>query len=197
MTCRSARLAMTLAIMAIPVVVHAAEPPGDSLYQLNVSLTTQQGKQVPLAAFRGHPVLITMFYASCVGVCPTIAFTMRRMEAALTPPQRRALRAVMVSFDPEHDSNRALAEFARLSGLDDSRWSVTRTPAKNVRDLAAALGVRYRPLPGGSFNHTTLITLLDSEGVPKAHTEQLSTLDPEFMHRLREILSDVAARVDR
>ena len=163
--------------------------PGDSVYQLQVELTTQDGSARRLVEMRGHPVLIAMFYASCGGVCPTIAFTMRRMEAALTPGERDALRSVMVSFDPERDNREALAEFARVNKLEDPRWIVARTPEPTVRNLAAVLVVRYRKLPDQTFSHSTIIALLDADGVIRARTAKLSELDPDFMRTLSETIA--------
>src|SRR5689334_18704047 len=62
------------------VISPAAPIPGESLYQLQMDLTTHDGRKVALAELGGQPVLITMFYSSCGGVCPTLAFTIRRME---------------------------------------------------------------------------------------------------------------------
>ena len=167
----------------------AAPPlPGDSLYQLKIELTAQDGSRVRFEELRGRPVLIAMFYASCGGVCPAVAFNMRRMDAALTPVQRESLQPVMVSFDPAHDDAAALAEFAKLNKLDAPRWIVARTPESSVRELAAALGVRYRQLPDGSFSHSTIIAALDADGVIRARTETISTVDPEFMRVLSAIV---------
>jgi protein SCO1 len=178
-----------LAVVALGLVAAAASAPvatlpGDSLYQLKVELAAQDGRRMPLAKLRGRPVLIAMFYSSCEGVCPIIAFTMRKMEAALTPEERSALRPVMVSFDPERDTAKALTEFARLNKLEDPRWIVARTPEASVLELAAALGVRYRQLPGGTFSHSTIIAVLDADGVIRARTSTLTELDGDFMRTL-------------
>jgi protein SCO1/2 len=175
-------LALTLAHSSAGA--DAAALPGDSLYQLPIELTTQDGSGIRLDGLRGQPVLISMFYASCDGVCPTIAFQMRRLDAALTPAQRQTLRLVLVSFDPKHDDQAALARFARLNQLDGSRWIVARAPESGVRELAAALDERYRELPGGGFSHSTIIAVLDADGVIRARSSALAAIDPEFMRVL-------------
>ena len=192
-------LLAVLAMLAPALLVASAEPqtlPGESLYQLKLELTTQDGTRIPLAQLRGHPVLISMFYASCAGVCPAIAFTMRRMEAALTPEERSALRPVLVSFDPEHDTNEALAEFAHLNKLEGPQWIVAGTPQSRVRELAAALGVRYRALPGGAFSHSTIIAVLDADGVIRGQTSNISELDPDFMRILAAAISAGTRKAD-
>lgn len=175
---------LALVLMSAGVAAVTSPLPGDSLYQLKVELTAQDGTRVRLDQLRGRPVLMAMFYASCGGVCPAVAFNMRRMDAALTPAQRELLQPVMVSFDPAHDDAAALTQFARLNKLDAPRWMLARTPESSVRELAAALGVRYRQLPDGSFSHSTVIAVLDADGVIRARTETISEVDPEFMRIL-------------
>ena len=174
---------MALVLVLTTTAADAAAPvlPGDSVYQLKVELTAADGRVSRLDELRGHPVLISMFYASCDGVCPTIAFTMRKIEEALTPAERAALRCVMVSFDPERDDIEALAEFARVNKLEHAHWMVTRTQPASVSELAAVLDVRYRKLPNQSFGHSTVIAVLDTDGVVRGHTSKLGEVDPDFM----------------
>jgi protein SCO1/2 len=184
-----AALLLALALGAAPLAYAAPPLPGDSLYQLHLELTAADAGHHTLAEFRGRPALVTMFYASCPGVCPLVAFAMRRMNDALTPEQRANLRMVMVSFDPEHDTPAALAEFARLNQLEEPRWLLATTPAPAMRELAAALGIRFRGLPGGGFSHSTVITLVDADGVPRARTSTLAELDADFMKTLTALAS--------
>lgn len=170
------------------VIAPGATVPGESLYQLAFPLTAQDGKTVSFESLRGRPMLVTMFYTSCDGVCPMLAFSMRRMVAALPAEQRGRVRAVMVSFDPELDSPQALQDFAKLHQLSSSQWLLARAEEADVRELAAVLGIRYRQLPSGAFSHSAVITLLDADGVVRARTENLQTLDPDFMRAVAHTL---------
>ena len=56
-----------------------------------------------------------------------------------------------------------------------------------MRSVAALLGIRYRPLADGEFNHTSALVLLDAEGRIVARTEQVgSKPDPEFVAAVRK-----------
>jgi len=172
---------------------HAVLPPGEtipgeSIYQLPLKMTDRHGRPLSLTAMRGKPALVTMFYTSCDGVCPMLAFSMRRMEAALAPEQRKRLGILMVSFDPQRDTQQALNKFAKLHKLEDPSWVLARTPESSVRELAAVLGIRYRPLPGGAFSHSTVILLLDKQGVIRARTSNLAERDADFMRALNREL---------
>jgi len=65
---------------------------------------------------------------------------------------------------------------------------VAHAAAGDVRTIAAALGIRYRQLPDLSFSHSSVITLLDRDGVPAARTQVLAAEDPAFVASLRATL---------
>ena len=58
-----------------------------------------------------------------------------------------------------------------------------------MRKLAALLGIRYRQLADGEFNHTSVLILLDAEGRILARTEKLGAKpDPAFLAAVRKAL---------
>ena len=162
--------------------------PGESVYQLPMSLIDQHGRTSTLAALRGQPVLVAMFYTSCDNVCPMIAWQLRRIEQALPEAERARLRVLMVSFDPARDTPEALRKFATAHKADPSRWVVARAEENEVRNLAAVLGLRYRELDNGVFNHSSVITLLDADGMIRARTADLKNVDAEFVRTVEASL---------
>lgn len=157
----------------------AATLPGDSIYQVTVALTDQAGKPAPLDRYAGQPTIVSMFYSSCPHVCPMLVSSVQRLEKELPAAQRGRLRVLFVSLDPA-DTPKALQEVVARHGIDTTRWSLVRTSADEVRQVAAALGVRYRQLPDGSFSHSTILTLLDAQGRPLRRTESFTDPEPEF-----------------
>lgn len=156
-----------------PTPVDLGPLPDDSLYQLGLSLLDQRGQTVDLGLHRGHPTLVTMFYGSCPAACPMLIADMKAIEAQLSPAAADALRVVMVSFDPEVDRPEVLADLAREHGLDGTRWTLASSHPDEVRSLAAVLGISYRRLDSGHYNHSAVITLLDPQGRPSARIEGL------------------------
>lgn len=159
--------------------------PPQSVYHLGTKLEKQDGSLRPLEAWRGGPVLISMFYNSCQFVCPMLIDTIKLTEDALTPEQRKRVSVVLITFDPERDTQNTLQTIARQRNLSLDRWTVARTDAASVRKLAAALGIQYRQLANGDFNHSTTILLLDSDGNISASTNQLGEIDPTFVSALK------------
>jgi protein SCO1/2 len=143
---------------------------------------------MPMAELRGKPLLVTMFYTSCNGVCPLLAFSIRRTVAALPPGQRDTLQVLMVSFDPKRDSPQALREFAQLNQIDRPGWRLAGASEQDVRKLAAVLGIRYRDLPGGVFSHSALVTLVDADGVIRAQSSSVQELDPALIKAIEDTL---------
>jgi protein SCO1/2 len=158
----------------------------ESLYQLKLELTDQNGAPVGLDVFQGRPVLITFFYSGCPYVCPMTIKALQSTETALEPHVRTGLRVLLVSLDAEHDTPDVLAEVSRKQNVDIHRWKLVHADANEVRKLAAVLGVRYRRLPDGGFNHSTVIALLDAGGVRVANSHQLQT-DPALIESINAL----------
>ncbi len=179
---------MTLTLLLVDAGVSAATP-GDSVYQLDITLTSQANRTSKLDLYRGQPTIITMFYGSCPNVCPVLIEKLKITEAGLGAVERARLRVLLVSIDPDRDTPAALAVIAREHGVDLARWTLARADAADVRKLAAVLNVQYRKLPGGDYNHSTVITLLDPDGRRVATTSRLGGTDPEFQQAIRQALA--------
>ncbi len=167
---------------------HAAGPASGSLYQSDVALTDQNGHVFHLADLRGQPVLVSMFYASCQMVCPMIFETIHATVAKGGKPAHDGVRVLMVTVDPERDSVAALKKTAAAHGAD-GHWQVARANAAGTREVAALLGVQYRRLADGDFNHSSTIVLLDAEGRINARTNTLGAVDPKLVEAMRKLVA--------
>ena len=138
--------------------------PGDSIYQLPVALTGQDGRTGRLDERRGQPVLVSMFYTSCQFVCPMLIETAARHRSEA---ERRGARAPVRADGQLRSGARQRGgpqAHRRRAPLDGARWTLARTDAATVRKLAAVLGIQYRALANGEFNHTTALILVDADG---------------------------------
>ncbi len=162
----------------------AAELPADSMYQLQAQLTTQKATAVRLDLYRGYPTLVSMFYGSCPAACPMLITAMQVYESQLDPPSRARLRVLLVSFDAARDTPRRLAALASLHHADPERWTFASAAEPDAGRIAALLGLRYRRMANGEFDHSLLITLLDSDGRIVASTTSLLG-DEGFQAKLR------------
>jgi protein SCO1/2 len=165
---------------------------GASLYLLDAELTDQDGRKVKLADFRGQPVLISMFYGYCPYACPMLMAKLKRLEAALSPEARASVRVVLVSLDPARDTPESLKKLARAHGVDSSRWHLLWTREENVQELAAVLGIKYRALPNGEMNHSSVITLLGREGTIDQRLDGLEQDTDALVSRLNALSTRTA-----
>lgn len=149
-----------------------------SIYDLKANLTDENGKKVGLDAFRGHPVLITMFYSSCPNACPLLTSDLKRIDRELAPLVREKVRVLMISFDPAHDRPAVLEGYAKNHELDRARWKLTTAKEESAREIAGVLGIKYRKVKEGEYFHTSAIVLLDENGRPRVRLEGLGK-DPE------------------
>lgn len=164
--------------------------PGDSMYQVQAAMTDQTGRTLAWQELRGRPTVLSMFYANCHLVCPLIITNAKALQRQLPPGSRDALGLAMISIDPARDTPEALADVARQHRLDPGHWRLLRPRDRDLRTLAAALGVRYRALPGGSFNHSSVLILLDRDGREVARTRVDGPQpDPVFVAAVRNHLA--------
>lgn len=164
--------------------------PRDSIYHLPAVLIDQHGKAVDWRAHRGRPQMVAMFYTSCRYICPLIVDSAKGIEHALTPAERARLGILLISMDPARDTPAALKSVFDKRKLDAARWSLASPQPGDVRAIAGALGIRYRPLADGEFNHSSALVLLDAEGRIVARTERMSARpDPEFLAEVKRTLA--------
>ncbi|KFL36636.1 SCO family protein [Arenimonas donghaensis] len=195
MSLRTLIFGLVLALSAGPLPAASdATVPGDSIYRLADAYTNQDGRDFQLADGRGRVRLVAMFYTSCRYVCPLIIDSAKGVEHALSPAERERLQVLLVSLDPARDDPAALKSVFDKRRLPGDRWTLARTEAGGVRRLAAVLGIRYRPLADGEFNHTSALVLLDAEGRVLARTETLgSVTDPAFLAAVKAALAAPAS----
>ena len=190
------RLALAgIALAACASLALAASPavkplPPDSLYQLALPLTDQDGRTADWRSLRGKPRVVSMFYTSCQYICPLIVDSGKAIEHQLSAAERGRIGIVLISMDPARDNPATLRKVFDKRQLDESRWLLASPPAADVRAVAGLLGIRYRQLADGEFNHSSALVLLDAEGRIVARTEQVgSKPDPEFVAAVRKAIA--------
>jgi protein SCO1/2 len=177
-------LALLLGACALATTARGTPLPASSIFQLDVPLTDQDGRVFRLPELRGEPRLVSMFYSSCEMVCPMIFETIK-LTLAKAGAQPR-VKVLMVSFDPARDSVAVLKKTAAAHGVDE-RWTLARGDDAATRKIAAVLGVQYRRLASGEFNHSSVILLLDGEGRISARSSVLGSVDVKLLQAIQKI----------
>ena len=115
---------------------------------------------------RGTVLLVYFGYTNCPDICPASLAEGGRALNALTPDERKRVRLIMVSVDPERDTPAHLKAYTAF--FHPEMTGVTGTP-QEVAALARAFGagyVRQPPKPDASYavDHTTATYVVDRDG---------------------------------
>lgn len=135
-----------------------------SLHDLEITWRDQDDRPLTIAELGGRPLVMAMIYTTCAHTCPLIMADLKQLEGALTPAQRAGMSFVLVSLDPQRDTPAQLRTFAADARLDPTHWTLLAGTGTDVRMLAAALGVRYRPGEAGEIAHSNALTIVDASG---------------------------------
>lgn len=138
---------------------------GQTIYDLDLQLTDQDGRTLALADLRGRVLVASMIYSSCTSVCPRVTEDMKGVEKQLSGQDRKDVGFVLFSLDPGRDTPAALRRFAAERALDPSRWRLFASSEDGVRDLSAVLGMKYKAEDNGEIAHSAMIFVIDREGV--------------------------------
>ena len=180
-------VALTLALASA---LTQASLPRDSVYHLAALLQDQDGRENQWAEHRGSVRIVTMFYSSCPHACPLIVETIKGVEAALSAAERAKLKVDLLSFDYERDTPAQLKKIAAQRRIDESRWHLHRADDAAARRLGGLLGVQYRKLADGEFNHSSVLILLDAEGRILARTDRMGVPDAKFVAAVKRALAE-------
>jgi protein SCO1/2 len=154
----------------------AAADPG-TIHEVNLRLRGVDGRPMRLNQLRGHPVVASMFFASCPSACPLLIRDLKQLVSRLPAGSRASVRVLLISLDPEHDTPAVLADVLKRHDLDPSQWVLAAPEDEDaVRIAAAVLRIRYRPTAGGQFDHTGRVTLLDGDGHIRAQSDDLALI---------------------
>ena len=178
------------ALAFVPAMAVAADAaPPDSLFRVEAPMTDARSHRFALSDRRGQPQIVSMFYTSCAFTCPMLIDSAKGVRAELDAGERARLAVTLVTLDPVRDTPARLAQTARERELDGPAWTLAAPSPRDVPVLAGLLGIRYRALANGDFNHTAALILLDAEGRIVARTERVGGRpDPAFVAAVRRAL---------
>jgi protein SCO1/2 len=122
------------------------------------------GQPFQLASLRGHPVVISMFYATCEGVCVITKNDLKAVEASLPAAVAAQTAFVLVTLDPEHDSAAVLHKYRLAQGLSTVHWRLLRGSMQDTARLATALGIGFGRDQAGLLRHSSQLVVVDKAG---------------------------------
>ena len=157
-------------------------------FDLGIQVTRSDGVTLDLADLKGSPTIMTMFFASCPGVCPLMTEHIQQIEKQIPADELKDLQVVFISFD-ERDGPSVLSAYRKAHGIDSPRWTLAVAPPAESQALGDVLGVRFLKLPNGSFNHTAMVDLIDASGTIIARVPAPSLNSALFREAVRALIA--------
>jgi protein SCO1/2 len=129
----------------------------------DVRLVDTDGAQVALRDGLGgdEPVMLNFIFTSCTAICPVMSATFMQVQEALGD-ERRKVRMVSISIDPENDTPAKLKEYAGRFHAG-SQWRMLTGSVEDSIEVQRAFDA-YR---GGKMNHAP-VTFLRAGGHDKS-----------------------------
>lgn len=151
------------------------------------------GQSVSLDEFKGHPVLVSIFFSSCELLCPMTVANLQTVQSSLKQSVQKDLRVVLISFDPERDTVQKLHAFRLTHHLPAESWSLLRGDSMAVGRLVHDLGMQFQQVGPGRFVHSTHIVALDTQGHLVHRTTHLHSGLEALVHCLETLPSTAAS----
>ncbi|MGH8069325.1 MAG: SCO family protein [Candidatus Entotheonellia bacterium] len=133
------------------------------------TLTDQEGQPFAFQSWRGRVVLVTFGFTTCSDVCPLLAANLALIQQQLEEAGRTHTRLLFITTDPEHDSPGVLRAYGTQLGADFSTWKFLTGSVQELGRVWRGFGVFVKKLGPGEVDHTTLTTLVDTEGIRRVN----------------------------
>jgi protein SCO1/2 len=160
----------------------------DSVFNITDNWTTADGKTFQLSKLGGKPTVVAMIYTSCQYVCPLTIQNIKRIERSLSATQAGKVNFAVFSFDPQRDTLAKLTEFAKLHSITSPSWVLAQGSEGAVRKLAVTLGIKYKKVKSGDYEHDATISILDSNGVIKFQADAMNKNVDDATDALKALL---------
>lgn len=130
-----------------------------------IALLDQDGNRIELAKLRGQVVVVTGIYATCYHTCPLIMQQLEHSLAALSPEERKAVRVLAVTLNPERDDQKAMAAAAKRYRVAAPEYHLLHGKTSEVQATLDRLEIARTTDPmSGDIAHANLFLLVDKQG---------------------------------
>jgi protein SCO1/2 len=124
--------------------------------------TDQRGHAVKLPD--GRVWVVTFFYGHCKDVCPTLLYNLGSVAEALPAEVRAKVAFAGITFDPERDKVADLAQYQENYELTGDRYFLMTGDRPTLDRAFKSFKFTYKKDGDGSFQHVTLMAVMDGQG---------------------------------
>ena len=158
------RFMLYLVILIFSSSALAANFVANSFFNSTVEFNDQNSAPFSLSQQQGQVQVVAFVYTHCTSVCPIIVADLKRLDSMLPTALKNKVQYLLVSLDPENDSEKSMKIFLQEHEITSRRWHFVRGNNDDTRELALLFDVRYRQ-DAGEIAHSNMISVLDTRGV--------------------------------
>ncbi len=145
---------------------------GEMLPLDDLTFRDEEGKDIALASLFDRPVVLSLIYYRCPGICSPLIAEIARLAQRVNLEPGQDFRMVSISFDPDEDvklaalkrKNTVESMTKRPIGLDD--WRFFTGDQENIERLTEAVGFEYQKDKNGvDYIHAPVVTFVSSDGM--------------------------------
>jgi protein SCO1 len=127
------------------------------------ALTDQNSTPFEFKNLAGKVVVVAFAYTTCPDVCPLITASLRQVQSGLTKEERKHVRLMTVTTDPEIDSPKVLTAYAKRYGAEFDNWSFLTGNLTALKKIWQNFGVGVERKGRGLIDHTPLTAVVDQK----------------------------------
>jgi protein SCO1/2 len=127
------------------------------------ALTDQNSTPFEFKNLAGKVVVVAFAYTTCPDVCPLITASLRQVQSGLTKEERKHVRLMTVTTDPEIDSPKVLTAYAKRYGAEFDNWSFLTGNLSVLEKILQNFGVGVERKGRGLIDHTPLTAVVDQK----------------------------------
>jgi protein SCO1/2 len=146
----------------------------EAVYKVpGLTLVRQDGTKVefPAQLDDGRPVFLDFIYTSCTAVCPVTSQIFSQLQEKLGK-DREKVQMISISIDPEYDTPKRLAEYAKKFNAAAQWQHYTGTAQASI-----AIQKAFDAYRGDKMNHFPVTFMRAAPGKPWVRLEGFATPD--------------------
>tara|TARA_B100000900_G_C20537526_1_gene698987 strand:+ start:470 stop:1114 length:645 start_codon:yes stop_codon:yes gene_type:complete len=128
------------------------------------SFINQDGAKVTNSTFKNKIYVADFFFINCPSICPEMSKQMYRIYEKFL--QNDNVSLLSHTIDPKYDTVAALANYARLLGVNSKKWQFVTGDKEQIYDIGETsymvVASEDKDAPGG-FIHSGAFLLIDKE----------------------------------
>ena len=128
------------------------------------SFVNQDGAEVTNSSFKNKIYVADFFFINCPSICPEMSKQMYRIYEKFLENDHVSL--LSHTIDPEYDTVAALANYARLLGVNSEKWQFVTGDKQQIYDIGETSYMVVANEDGnapGGFIHSGAFLLIDKE----------------------------------